>query len=194
MQLGRKNHFRVLACDKEGRNVVIENPYFEIQHNENALKVSAPPATMSIGVQIKDDEKGKDVLYHLIKKNTPLPASADKTFRLSRDINPTYMDCITIKIWEGENIINPEANYSAGEITVQSYAMNRMIPKGTEIELTVIADVNRNIRVSGYIPDFDYEIPEETLRVESRMNICDSLTEIYPRIQQSENALQKLKV
>ena len=25
------------------------------------------------------------------------------------------------------------------------------------------------------------------------MNICDSLTEIYPRIQQSENALQKLK-
>ena len=194
LQLGRKNHFRVLACDKEGRNVVIENPYFEIQHNENALKVSAPPATMSIGVQIKDDEKGKDVLYHLIKKNTPLPASADKTFRLSRDINPTYMDCITIKIWEGENIINPEANYSAGEITVQSYAMNRMIPKGTEIELTVIADVNRNIRVSGYIPDFDYEIPEETLRVESRMNICDSLTEIYPRIQQSENALQKLKV
>lgn len=193
LQLGRKNHFRVLACDKEGRNVVIENPYFEIQHNENALKVFAPPATMSIGVQIKDDEKGKDVLYHLIKKNTPLPASADKTFRLSRDINPTYMDCITIKIWEGENIINPEANYSAGEITVQSYAMNRMIPKGTEIELTVIADVNRNIRVSGYIPDFDYEIPEETLRVESRMNICDSLTEIYPRIQQSENALQKLK-
>ena len=193
LQLGRKNHFRVLACDKEGRNVVIENPYFEIQHNENALKVSAPPATMSIGVQIKDDETGKDVLYHLIKKNTPLPASADKTFRLSRDINPTYMDCITIKIWEGENIINPEANYSAGEITVQSYAMNRMIPKGTEIELTVIADVNRNIRVSGYIPDFDYEIPEETLRLESRMNICDSLTEIYPRIQQSENALQKLK-
>ena len=70
---------------------------------------------MSIGVQIKDDETGKDVLYHLIKKNTPLPASADKTFRLSRDINPTYMDCITIKIWEGENIINPEANYSAGK-------------------------------------------------------------------------------
>ena len=155
--------------------------------------MSAPPATMSIGVQIRDPKTGYDVLYPVIRKNSPLPAQDERTFKLSRDIDPMKDDCITIKIWEGENTQNPEANFPAGAITVQSSAMERMIPKGTEVELTIIADENRNIRVSGYIPDFDFIIPEETLRAEARVDLEERMEAIDTKIQQSEVSLQQLK-
>lgn len=193
LQKGVLNHFRVSASDKTGREVVIENPFFEIKHNENVLKTSAPPATMSIGVQIKDAKTGYDVLYHVIKKNAPLPAQDDRTFKLSRDIDPSADDCITIKIWEGENTQNPEANFPAGAITVKSSAMDRLIPKGTEVELTIIADENRNIRVSGYIPDFDFIIPEETLRSEAKVDLEERMETVDTKIKQSEVSIQRLK-
>lgn len=193
LQAGKLNHFKVSACDAKGTDITIENPLFDIKHNENVLKMSAPPATMSIGVQIQDSKTGNDILYHLIKKNTPLPASAEQTFKLSRDINPNKDDCITIKIWEGENTVNPEANHPAGEITVKSSAMDRIIPKGTEVDLTIVADENRNIRVSGYIPDFEYEIPEETLRAEAKVDLAESMDKVDDRIKQSEVSLQRLK-
>lgn len=187
------NHFKVSTCDSKGTEIVIENPFFDIKHNEKVLKMSAPPATMSIGVQIIDPKTGYDVLYHVIKKNSPLPAQDDRTFKLSRDIDPANDDCITIKIWEGENVQNPEANFPAGAITVQSSAMDRMIPKGTEVELTIIADENRNIRVSGYIPDFDFIIPEETLRSEAKVDLDERMEEIDKKIQQSEVSIQRMK-
>jgi len=193
LQKGILNHFRVSACDSNGTEIVIENPFFDIKHNETVLKMSAPPATMSIGVQIKDPKTGYDVLYHVIKKNSPLPAQDDRTFKLSRDIDPSNDDCITIKIWEGENVQNPEANFPAGAITVQSSAMDRMIPKGTEVELTIIADENRNIRVSGYIPDFDFIIPEETLRSEAKVDLDERMEEVDKKIQQSEVSIQRMK-
>ena len=193
LQKGVLNHFRVLAADARGTEIVIENPYFDIKHNETVLKMSAPPATMSIGVQIRDTKTGYDILYHVIKKNSPLPAQDDRTFRLSRDIEPAVDDSITIKIWEGENIQNPEANFPAGVITVKSSAMDRMIPKGTEIELTIIADENRNIRVSGYIPDFDFIIPEETLRAEAKVDLTERMETVDKKIQQSEVSIQRLK-
>lgn len=193
LQKGILNHFRVSACDSTGTEIVIENPYFDIKHNETVLKMSAPPATMSIGVQIRDPKNGYDVLYHVIKKNSPLPAQDDRTFKLSRDIDPMHDDCITIRIWEGENTQNPEANFPAGAITVQSSAMDRMIPKGTEIELTIVADENRNIRVSGYIPDFDFIIPEETLRAEAKVDLEERMDTVDKKIQQSEVSIQHLK-
>ncbi|MBQ3291861.1 MAG: Hsp70 family protein [Mogibacterium sp.] len=193
LQKGILNYFRVSACDPSGREIVIENPYFEIKHNETVLKMSAPPATMSIGVQIRDPKTGYDVLHHVIKKNSPLPAQDDRTFKLSRDIDPMHDDCITIKIWEGENKQNPEANFPAGVITVRSSAMDRMIPKGTEVELTIIADENRNIRVSGYIPDFDFIIPEETLRAEAKVDLEERMNTVETKIKQSEVSIERLK-
>lgn len=193
LQKGVLNHFRVSARDGGGTDIAVENPYFDIKHNETVLKMSAPPATMSIGVQIRDPKTGYDVLYHVIKKNSPLPAQNDRTFRLSRDIDPMRDDCITIKIWEGENTQNPEANFPAGAITVRSSAMNCTIPKGTEIELTIVADENRNIRVSGYIPDFDFIIPEETLRAESRVDLEERMETVETKLKQSEVSLQRLK-
>jgi molecular chaperone DnaK len=190
---GKTNHFKVSACNKSGTDVIIENPYFDIKHNVCVLKTSAPPATMSIGVQIKDSTTGYEILYPLIKKNTPLPASGEQVFKLSRTIDPSTEDCIQIKIWEGENFINPEANHSAGVITVQASSIHRIIHKGTVVELTVTEDEDRKIRVTGYIPDLECEIPEYTLRGESKLDLADTMDNVDRRIKQAEVSLQYLK-
>lgn len=193
LQKKKMNHFKVYACDEMGTDIVIENPYFRIKHNENVLKTSAPPATMSIGVQIQNPKTGYDEVCILIKKNTPLPAREEKIFKLSRDFDPNVGDCIEIKIWEGENMTNPDANHSAGVITVQASAMDRVIPKGTEIDLTVLEDEDRKIHVSGYIPDFEYEIPEETLRAEAKVDMSECMDKIENRIKQTEVSIKKMK-
>ena len=71
--------------------------------------------------------------------------------------------------------------------------MDRMVPKGTEIELTIVADENRNIRVSGYIPDFDFIIPEETLRSEAKVDLDERMEDVDKKIQQSEVSIQRMK-
>lgn len=68
--------------------------------------------------------------------------------------------------------------------------MDRMIPKGTEVELTIVADENRNIRVSGYIPDFDFIIPEETLRSEAKVDLEERMNTVDTKMKQSEVSIQ----
>ncbi|MBQ1947356.1 MAG: Hsp70 family protein, partial [Clostridia bacterium] len=38
LQKGVLNYFRVMASDNQGTEIVVENPYFEIKHNETVLK------------------------------------------------------------------------------------------------------------------------------------------------------------
>lgn len=189
---GKLNHFKLHAFDNKGAEIQIKNPYFDIKHNENVLRNAAPPATASIGVEIVDPETGYDVIDVVIHKNDELPASREKTYKLSRDFDPLQDDVIAIKIFEGENFENPKANTSAGEITIHSSAMTRPIPKGTEIDLTITANPNRNITVTGYIPDFDYEIPEKTLRPESRVDLEERMNAVEESLKKSERSLQEL--
>jgi len=124
LQKNKMNHFKVFACDSQGTEINIENPLFDIKHNENVLKNSAPPATMSIGVKIQDPKTGNDILDIVIMKNTPLPASAERKYKTTKDIRPFSDDCIKIEILEGENIVNPNANSPAGTIYIQSSQMD----------------------------------------------------------------------
>lgn len=187
------NHFKVIACNEVGENIPIENPFFDIKHNEVVLKTSAPPATMSIGVRIKAPSTGYDILDIVIPKNTPLPSKAERTYKTTKSIDPTSYDCIKIEIWEGENINNPEANSPAGTIFITSKQMKRLVPQGTEIEISIEADENRNINVNGYIPDFDYEIPSETLRPESRIDLSERLDAIEEKLNQTEVSISNLE-
>lgn len=193
LQKGKMNYFRVVFADEFGSEVPITNCDFTIKHNENVLRNSAPPATASIGVEIANVNTGYSMVHHVIKKNAELPARAEQTYKLSRDIDPSSDTVIRIKIWEGENVNNPEANFPAGEITIQACAMDRFVPKGTAVELTIIAEENRNIRVSGYIPDLDYIIPEETLRPETHVDWGERLDSVDKKIEQAEVSIRQMK-
>ena len=165
---------------------------FAIKHNANVLKTSAPPATASIGVLVVDKNTGYSRLEQLIKKNTPLPAEAMQVFKTNKDLNPGGEDMITIQIWEGENVINPTANFPAGEVQLKSSQMRCKIEAGTEIEITIKEDADRNIQVSGYIPDLDYEIPEQTMRPEATFNMQERLEELGDKMKQMDASIEYL--
>lgn len=65
LQIGKLNHFKISACNEKGTDIKIENCLFDIKHNENVLKTSAPPATMSIGIQIQDSKTGSQVQIYV---------------------------------------------------------------------------------------------------------------------------------
>ncbi len=188
------NNFKVFLCDEYGKEIEVENALFQIKHTDNALKTSAPPATASIGIKIIDPNNNSyNKLNVVIKKNTPLPAKAEQTYKTTKDINPLGNDSIKIEVFEGENVDNPEANAPAGIIYIQSSQMDRHIPKGTEIELTIEADENRNIIVSGYIPNIDYIIPQETLRPEAKIDLEERLDTVDRKLARTEASISNLK-
>ena len=188
------NNFKIYICDKTGKSIPVVNSIFQIKHSDNVLRNSAPPVTASIGVKVVDPEYPKfNKNEILIKKNTPLPAKGFNIFKTTKDIDPDGNDQITIEILEGENEINPFACATAGIIVIESSQMNAFIPKDTEIEIEIEIDKNRNISVAGYIPDFDYEIPKETLRQETKMDVEKALDSLYERIENAKNSLNRIE-
>lgn len=193
LQKETMNSFKVFACDENGKDIRIENPLFQIKHSANSLKNSAPPATMSIGVKIQDPDSGYDIMDIVVKKNTPLPASAERTYKTTKDLAPYSSDKIEVVFLEGENTVNPGANSPAGNIYINVSTLDRLVPKGTEVELIIEEDENRNIKVEGYIPDFDYTIPSETLRPEQHVDMGERLEEVEEKIEQTEESIERLR-
>lgn len=186
------NKFVAVICDKTGREIKAENNSFEIRFNDNALKVSAPPATFSVCVLVTDGEN--NILKPLIAKNTPLPAEGTSVFTTTKELNPAVDSSIDIHIWEGESFRNPDANNWIGCVHVKSSAMDRVLPAGTSIEIKITQDESRTNHITGYIPDADYEIPEETLRDNSeRVSLKDRMEVLSQKILQLDVTVKKLK-
>lgn len=193
LQTNSLNSFVVTAQDARGNNIPAVGGAFEIRHNETSLKMSAPPAPMSLGVMIEDPKTGYAIIDVVVKKNTPLPAKAERTYRTTKALDPDEDDEIRIEIFEGENVDNPIANSHTGAVTVRSSAMEDVVPKGSEVEIAIEIDENRNIHITGYIPSQDYEIPEETLRSAGAIDLEDTLDKMEDRIQQAETSVQQMK-
>ena len=188
----RINKFVATICDKAGHEIKSENNTFEIRFNDNALKVSAPPATFSVCVLVTDGQN--NILKPLIAKNTPLPAEGTSIFSTTKELNPAVESSIDIHIWEGESFNNPDANNWIGCVHVKSSAMDRILPAGTSIEIKIMQDESRTNHITGYIPDVDYIIPEETLRDDSeRVSLKDRMEVIGQKILQLDVTVKKLK-
>ncbi len=186
------NLFIIKILDKSGKEIPLVNDKFNIKHNANNLKMSAPPATFSVCVLITDGIN--NMLSPLIAKNTPLPAEATRTFHTTKELNPKIEDSIDIHIWEGELFDNPEANNWIGCIHIKSSAMRFAIPANTDIEITIRQDESRTNHVTGYIPSIDYVIPEETLRDKNeRISFEDQLEKVDKQFDQLEISIKKLK-
>lgn len=71
--------------------------------------------------------------------------------------------------------------------------MDRVLPAGTSIEIKITQDESRTNHITGYIPDADYIIPEETLRDESeRVSLMDRMEVIGQKILQLDITVKKL--
>jgi molecular chaperone DnaK len=128
----------------------------EIDPEELVYTVGTAPSHQtiinSIGVEIHNNE-----LDLLIEKGTPLPAKHTKVYRTSKLLSKGDTgELLSIPVVEGEN---PKAdrNRLQGELSVTGVQIRRDIPAGSEVEVTLIMDEDRNLRARAYIPVLDEE-------------------------------------
>ena len=158
LQKNTINNFKLSVRDTNGVMLNILDSEFQIKHQDNVLITSAPPIPHSLCVEITAD--GKRKLEKMLIKGTTLPAKTMRNFKANKTIKPNSEDFIAIKIWEGENVDNPEDNQWVGNIYIRSESINRPIPEGFDIEVGITIDESRKISVTAYVPHLDLEISD----------------------------------
>ena len=143
LQKNTINNFKLSVRDTNGVMLNILDSEFQIKHQDNVLITSAPPIPHSLCVEITAD--GKRKLEKMLIKGTTLPAKTMRNFKANKTIKPNSEDFIAIKIWEGENVDNPEDNQWVGNIYIRSESINRPIPEGFDIEVGITIDESRKI-------------------------------------------------
>lgn len=149
LQEGKQTRFWVYARDKAGKLIDIEPGEFSIRHG---LVVSAPPLPHTISVEVTGPN-GKPVLETVFARSTPLPNKTVKKYRASTTLRPDEPGTfLAIKLWEGEEFTDPEANVWVGKMLIASNDVQRSIPEGSEIELSINIDASRHITVEAFVP------------------------------------------
>lgn len=159
LQKNSINNFKITVRDTNGVMLNVLENEFQIKHQDNVLITSAPPIPHSLCVEINAD--GQRKLEKMLVKGTTLPAKTMRTFKANKTIKPNTEDLIAIKVWEGENINNPDDNQWVGNIYIRSESINRPIPEGFDIEVGITIDESRKISVVAYVPHLDLEICDD---------------------------------
>ncbi len=154
---GKTSKFWLYARDVEGRALQTNPDSFSIRHG---LKLSAPPLPHTISVEIVTAD-GTTLLEPMFKRGTSLPNEISKTFRAAKSLRPSEDDSIAIKLWEGEALAEPEANDLVGNLLIDSKKLQRVLPEGSEIEITVTIDSSRLLTVAAFMPRLNAHISDD---------------------------------
>jgi len=146
---GQVTRFWLYVREQSGRLLEVEPGEFNIRHG---LVVSAPPLPHTISVEVVRSD-GRNRLDPVFPRSTPLPAEKTVTYRADRTLRPSEPGTsLAIKLWEGEEFADPEANVWVGNMLFGSQSLRRPIPEGSEIQLVIRIDVSRRITVEAFVP------------------------------------------
>ena len=186
-----KNDFTLSFMDCDGNRIEAGGQTeFSIMRSEHMLKVSNAPMTHSVGVGILLD--GMEQLDIVLEKNTVIPASNIKSYKLGRPLMVGGSDFIEFKLYEGEIYDNPMANALAGVVKLRGTDIKDNINIGDTVELEVSVDINGEIHVSGTIFPQKFRIPETILLTKDKVNLESKLDELEPLFAGLRVSIKKL--
>jgi len=113
---------------------------------------TAPPLIHSIGVALANNK-----VEWFIKKGTPLPAKKQINLRTAVELrrgNPQTE--FRVPVIEGNNNL-ADRNPLIGALVISPSDIKRDLPGGSEIEVTLEIDQNRDVKFAAYIPILDEE-------------------------------------
>ncbi len=153
---GKTCEFDISCRDKKGRIIECEPSSFSIRHG---LVLERPPLPHSISCEVALSSGSK--LDMIFNRGVLLPCSTERIYKANRSLSPEQAnERISIKIWEGEVLEDPQANDFVGCLQIASEEIDRSIPEGTEIELSISIDESRLMHVSAYIPLLQQEFSD----------------------------------
>lgn len=156
LETGKSNSFNVLIYDDKGSTFECEPSTISIIQGS---KIGSATLPHNIGLEIKDSISGL-VRFNTIpglKKNASLPAiGKTPPLKTQTQIRPgNKEDIIKIPLYEGEHdsdgtkAIN---NDLIKQLVISGEDLPKLLPAGSEVELTVKVDSSRRISIEVFIP------------------------------------------
>lgn len=188
---GKSNGFEIEIYDERGDSYPCEPSSFNIFQG-----FKPPSATLSrglgIGVFIGDSERPLISVPDTLCQNTSLPAKGKLMAKTQKDIRPgNESDKIRIPIYEGENGTRAILGEPAGYMEITGEKVNKFLPKGSDVEITLMIDKSTKKKLIVYLPDIDETFVED---MESSIQKGDyDVDELEDEIEISKETLSKLE-
>jgi len=183
LQEGQATRFWTYARDSSGRLIDVEPAEFGIRHG---LEVSSPPLPHTICVEVVGLD-GQPVLSPVFPRGTPLPAESTYRYRAAHTIRPSDPNSIlAIKLWEGEELADPEANEWIGRMLIRPDEVRRPVPEGSEVEISVHVDASRLITVEAFIPHLNEHFRDKVYLAEREEQDYAELVASLPKQLESQ--------
>ena len=151
------NEFKVEVYDEKSNLCECEPDKLSVMQG---MKLAAPPMPKDTGISVYRTDKNQEELISIIDKGTSLPAK--KT--LQSNVNPKFpndirpaneKDNCEIQLWNGKKHTKTIRNHYMGKMEINGKDVKSLIPKGTEMEITMKADESRRIQIEVYVPYTD---------------------------------------
>ena len=126
------------------------------------VKLAAPPMPSDLGIGVFVRERKQEELLSIIEKGTSLPAKGMQKFKFPNDIRPgNSSDNCQIRLWDGKKFTKTIRNNYMGTLAISGEDVSSLIPKDTEMEITMKADESRRVDIEVYVP-YNDEIYKKT--------------------------------
>jgi len=182
LNAGKANAFNVLAYNEQGDLVPSEPSDFTIIQGS---KIGSATLPYNIGIEIKSRASGK-VVFMCIKgleknQSTPVTGIANG-LKTQKRIRPGMKeDTLKIPLYQGEHKADGTRaihNTHVYDVIITGEDLPKLLPEGSDVDLTVKVDTSERITLSAYFPTLDYtheiEVPSNTTQSEIDPNWLES--------------------
>jgi len=168
LNAGKANAFNVLAYNEQGDLLPSEPSSFTVI---NGTKPGGDTLSYFVGIEIKSRASGKVVFRSIkgLEKNQPTPATGTTNgLKTQKQIRPGIKeDKIKIPVYQGEygadgtRAIHNEHVY---DVTITGEDLPKLLPEGSDVDLTVKVDKSGRVTLSAFFPVLDFTYDFEPVR------------------------------
>jgi molecular chaperone DnaK len=155
---GQPNPLEVELFDSRGDRVECDPSRFTVLQG---IKIGNPPLPLDICLELSRFAEG-DTLVAIARRGDTLPATG-----ILRGLNTKSVlrpgvasDRVAIPVYEGEEGSRPLYNRYVGELVITGIQVERLVPAGSDVTVTMKIDTSRRKHVSAYIDIIDQTFEE----------------------------------
>ena len=174
LNTGKANAFNVLVYNEQGDLLPSEPSSFTIIQGS---KIGSATLPYFFGLEIKSRASGKVVFKSIkgLEKNQPTPATGTTNgLKTQKQIRPGIKDdIIKIPLYQGEHGADGTRaiyNEHVYDVIITGEDLPKLLPEGSDVDMTVKVDKSERITLSAYFPVLDYtheiEVPSNTTQKE----------------------------
>jgi len=182
LNTGKANSFKVLAYNEQGDLLPSEPSEFTIIQGS---KIGSATLPYFIGIEVKSRASGKVVFRSIkgLEKNQSTPATGTTNgLKTQKQIRPGIKeDIIKIPIYQGEHGADGTRaiyNEHVYDVIITAEDLPKLLPEGSDVDLTVKVDKSERITLSAYFPALDHtheiKVPSNTTQKEIDANWLES--------------------